>query len=91
MFVRTHSVAVSHMSRRRPRVPDTTGHVWRREVACGVDPEGALVRAVAELPVRAGHVWSIGIGHDDECPSLVGGGMRGCSCEVVRLEARRAA
>jgi hypothetical protein len=77
---------------RRPRVPGTSSTVWRREVVCGVDPAGAVVRALAEFrPIRAGQVWSIGVCHDDGCPSLERGGMPACTCELVRLEARRAA
>lgn len=78
---------------RRPRIPGTSSSaVYRREVACGVDPAGAVVRALEEFrTVLAGQVWSIGVGHDDGCPSLTGGGMPACTCELVRLEARRAA
>jgi hypothetical protein len=83
-------VAVLPVSR-RPRVPGTSTDVYRRDVACGADPTSALVRALDNLPVHAGHVWSVGVGHDDECPSLVGGGMDACTCELVRVEARRAA
>lgn len=77
---------------RQPRVPGTSSNVWRREVACGVDPAGALVRALVELRAgRAGQVWSVGVAHDDGCPSLEQGGMPACTCELVWLEARRAA
>ena len=55
---------------RRPRVPGTTSSTWRREVACGIDPTAALVRALAELPASGGRVWSIGVRHDDGCGSL---------------------
>jgi len=77
---------------RRSRVPGTSSAVYRRDVACGVDPTAALLQAVSELrAARAGQVWDLGVSHDDGCPSLDGGGMAACSCEVVRLEARRAA
>jgi hypothetical protein len=76
----------------RQRVPGTTSNVWRREIACAGDPTGALVQALAEFrAVRAGHIWSIGVSHDNGCPALEGGGMFSCDCEVVHLEARRAA
>jgi hypothetical protein len=71
------------MSRRRD--------VYRRDVACGVDPRSALTRALLELPVSRGEVWTVGVGHDDGCPSLEGGGMPACTCEIVGVEARRAA
>jgi hypothetical protein len=77
---------------RRPRIPGTSSTTWRREIACGVDPTAALLRALDEFrQIRRGQVWSIGIAHDDGCPSLRGAGMPGCTCELVRLEARRAA
>jgi hypothetical protein len=77
---------------RRPRVPGTNSSTWRREVACGADPTRALVRALAEVrAIRAGEVWSVGIGHDDGCPAIDTGPMAACTCELVRLEARRAA
>ncbi len=77
---------------RRPRIPVTSGAVYRRDVACGVDPTAALLQAVSELrAARAGQVWDLGVSHDDGCPSLEGGGMPACTCEIVRLEARRAA
>jgi hypothetical protein len=61
-------------------------------IACGNDPARALIRALAEFrAIRAGEVWSIGVGHDDGCPSLNHGGMPACTCELVRLEAKRAA
>jgi hypothetical protein len=44
-----------------------------------------------EMPVRPGEVWDTGIGHDDGCLALKGHGLRSCSCEIVRLEARRVA
>ena len=77
---------------RRSRVPGTSSSVWRREVACGIDPAGALVRALAEFrAIRAGEVWRVGVGHDDGCPAIDVGPMAACTCELVRLEARRAA
>jgi hypothetical protein len=77
---------------RRPRIPGTTSAVYRREVACGVDPTIALLRALDEFhAIRAGQVWSLSVGHDDGCAALAGGGMPDCTCELVRLEARRAA
>jgi hypothetical protein len=80
------------VSSRRPRVPGTSSGVWRREIACGVDPTAALVRALSEFrEFRRGEVWSVGVGHDDGCPSLEAGGMPACTCELVRVEARRAA
>ena len=77
--------------RRRPRVPGTSSSVWRRDIACGVDPARAFVGVLADLPVHAGQVWSIAVRHDDGCPSIERGGMPACTCEIVRLEARRAA
>jgi hypothetical protein len=77
---------------RPPRIARTTSNLWRRDLACGIDPAGALSRALAELhAVRAGQVWSVGIGHDDGCPALSGRSMSSCTCELVRLDARRAA
>jgi hypothetical protein len=76
----------------RPRISGTSRPIWSREVACGADPAGAVVRALEEFrAVRVGQVWSVGVGHDEGCPALVGGGMAGCTCQLVRLEARRAA
>ena len=75
----------------RHRIPGTSASTWRRE-ACGTDPTAALVRALAEFrAIRAGEVWSVGVGHDDGCPAIERGGMPACTCELVRLEARRAA
>ena len=78
--------------RRRPRVPGTDSTIWRRDIACGIDPTDALVRALAEFrAMRRGEVWSVGVGHDDGCPAIDTGPMAACTCEIVRLEARRAA
>ena len=49
-----------------------------------------LLRALETVPIRDGQVWGLGVGHDDSCSSLDGGGMPACTCEIVRLEARRA-
>ena len=77
---------------RRPRVVGTHSPRYRCEVACGVDPTLALVRALTEFrAIRGGGVWNIGVAHDTGCPSLEQGGMPACTCELVRLEARRAA
>jgi hypothetical protein len=77
---------------RRPRIPGTTSTVYRREIATGGNPVRAMARALDEFrPVRAGQVWSLGVGHDEGCPALAGGGMVACTCELVTLEARRAA
>jgi len=77
---------------RFPRIPGTRSNVWRRDIACGGDPTGALVQALAEFrAVRAGHAWNVGIAHDEGCPALKAGGMSACTCEIVQLEARRAA
>jgi hypothetical protein len=66
--------------------------IWRREIVCGADPRSALARALLQLPVSGGEVWSIGVRHDDGCGSLEpGASMQVCSCEIVELEARRAA
>jgi len=78
------------MSRRR-RIPRTSSTTWRREIACGVDPAAALLRALDDFHPPRGEIWRIGVSHDDGCPSLRGAGMRACTCELVRLEARRAA
>jgi hypothetical protein len=78
--------------KRRPRVAGMTSNVWRREIATGVDPAGAVVGALAEFRgIRPGEFWRLSVAHDDGCPSLEGGGMPGCTCELVRLEVRRAA
>jgi hypothetical protein len=78
------------MSRRPPRIPGTSSPRYR-EIACGNAPELALIRALTEFrAIRAGEVWSVGVDHDDSCSSLDGGGMPACTCETVRLEARRA-
>jgi hypothetical protein len=74
-----------------PRSSDGShGAVWRREVACGGDPQRALVRALGSSPVRRGEIWSFVIHHDDGCPAFEHG-MNACSCEIVGLEARQAA
>jgi hypothetical protein len=65
--------------------------VYRREVATGLDPEAAIVRALRDLPLQAGELWDVGIGHDDECPSLASRRMDLCTCELVTLNARLAA
>jgi hypothetical protein len=78
--------------KRRPRIPGTTSATYRREIVCGIDPTAAPLQAVSELrDARAGQVWDLGVSHDDGCPSLKGGGMPACTCEIVGLEARRAA
>jgi hypothetical protein len=77
---------------RQPRIPGTTTKAWRCDVATGGDPTGALVRAIEEFrAIRRGHIWRLDISHDDGCAALAGRGMGACSCEVVRLEGRRAA
>lgn len=76
---------------RRPRIPGTAAAVWRREVACGGDPALAIVRALSDLPVGVEEFWRIGVGHDDGCPAVDTGPMTACTCEVLRLEARRMA
>jgi hypothetical protein len=76
---------------RRSRIPGTTS-VWRRDIATAGNPTSALVEALKELrAVRTGQVWSVGIGHDAACPSLKDGGIPACTCEIIWLEARRAA
>jgi hypothetical protein len=77
---------------RRPRVLGTAAAMWRREVACGIDPTRALVRALAEFrAIRpTGEVWIVGVGRDRNCPAIDTGPMAACTCELVRLEARRA-
>ena len=72
-------------------VPDSNELIWRREVVCGGNPRKALVRALAPSPIRNGEIWSFAIQHDVGCPSLNAGGMAACTCEIVGLEARRAA
>jgi hypothetical protein len=79
------------MSRRPRRIAGTSPSTWRREVACGIDPAGALARALVAMPHRAGEVWSIGVGHAADCPTLHQGAMWACTCELVELVARRAA
>lgn len=64
---------------------------WKREIATGGDPVGAVVEAWRRLPRRPGGVWTMGISHDDGCPALAGRSMLACTCEIVWLEARRAA
>jgi hypothetical protein len=77
---------------RRPRVPGTRSPRWRKEIACGNDPTLALVRALSDLPAAGAGVWSIAVHHDDGCPAFEQGGPMGsCSCELVEIEARRAA
>lgn len=79
--------------KRPPRVPGTHSNVlWRREVATGGDPAGAVLLTLAEFrAIRAGEAWRVGVAHDAGCPALTGGGLAACSCEIVVLEARRAA
>jgi hypothetical protein len=70
------------------------GQLWYVDVACGGDPARAVLRAVSEILERQsnrGEVWRLGSGHDDGCPAMEGEGMESCSCEIVQLEARRAA
>jgi hypothetical protein len=77
---------------RRSRVPGRRRPRYRREIACGNDPTAALAAAVLEPPVRPGTVWDLAVRHDDECPAFQrGGSMSACTCEIVELEARRAA
>jgi hypothetical protein len=77
---------------KRRRVPGTRSATWRREVACGGDPVGAVVAACGEFrPFRRGDEWSIDVAHDDSCPALDGAGMPACTCEIIQLAARRAA
>ena len=59
---------------------------WRRDVACGSDPVVALAHALRELPKPG--LWLTDVKHDEDCPA-VGKDMRACTCEIVRLEARR--
>jgi hypothetical protein len=73
--------------KRRPRVPGTWQ--WRLEVATGGDPIAALVRASRQMPRRPG-VWHVDVRHDAGCPASLDG-MSACTCEVVEVEARRAA
>jgi hypothetical protein len=75
------------------RIPGTRSSTsWRREIACGNDPVEALLAAVDELrQVGRGEVWRIGVAHDNGCPALDGAGMPACTCELIQLEARRAA
>lgn len=69
----------------------TTSGGWLRDVACGNDPEAAFLRAMAELPHDDGECWVVATKHDQGCPALERGEMRRCRCELVWLEARRAA
>lgn len=73
------------------RIPATSSSmpVWRREIACGHDPGAALAAAMKEAPIGAGQVWKLAAHHDGGCPSLEAAGMPACTCELVRLEARR--
>jgi hypothetical protein len=80
------------VSRRPHRIPGTSSNVWRREIATGIDPAGALVDALAEFRgIRPGEFWRLSVAHDADCPALEAGGMPDCTCEIVALEARRAA
>lgn len=73
------------------RVPGMSVNTWRREITTGTDPTRSLVQALTEFrAIRVGQVWTIGVGHDDDCPALEHG-MPACTCEIVHLEARRAA
>jgi hypothetical protein len=76
--------------RRRPRIPGTAGgRGFRVEVATGGDPVGALVRGMRALPVGRGELWDVAIRHDDGCPTLDGGTMLACTCEIVELRGVR--
>ena len=75
----------------RHRVPGTRAAAYRREIACGTNPTLALVRAIGELPLGARGVWSLGVSHDDGCPAMNNSAMSACTCEIVWLEAKRAA
>jgi hypothetical protein len=74
---------------RVPR-PSDERREWRREVATGGSPTSALIAALDESPIRAG-IWSVAVRHDDGCAAINGGSMAACTCELVMLEARRAA
>jgi hypothetical protein len=78
------------MSSRRQRLVGMRSSVWRRDIACGGNPQFSLVRALAALPIGRGEIWSIGVRHDAGCPAF-DHGMDRCSCEIVELEARKAA
>ena len=68
------------------------GDIWRREIFIGGRPVEALTAALTEddIPVRAGEIWDLGIGHDDGCPAMKYG-QHACDCEVVHLTATRLA
>lgn len=72
------------------RIPGTTSTpTWSLEIACGIDPAGALVRALEDAPVGAGEIWDIAVHHDAGCPATNGSSMPACTCELVRLDAAR--
>jgi len=81
------------VSRRRRRIPrSSSSPTFRRDIACGVDPVRALLRAIDEFhQLRPGELWAMSVAHDAGCPSTEGGVMRDCTCEIVELTARRAA
>lgn len=59
------------------------------EIACGTNPVVAVKRAAERLPIGAGEVWDLAVHHDADCPAIGKGPMRACTCEIVRLEAKR--
>jgi hypothetical protein len=68
------------------------GEVWSRDIVIGGRPVEALAAALTDddIPVGAGEVWDLGIGHDDGCPAAKHG-MHACDCEIVSLRATRLA
>ena len=74
--------------KRPPSIPATRSPLWRREIACGSNPAGALLKAIQESPVDNG-VWDLAVRHDDGCACTNGRSMSACTCELVQLEARR--
>lgn len=62
------------------------------DVATGGDPLRALLAAARALTGGETQLVTLGIGHDDGCPCVEAClPMPACTCEVVRLEARRIA
>lgn len=62
---------------------------WTREIVCGANPPRALRRAIEDLLAGTGQVWDFAVHHEDGCPALGSRSMAACTCELVRLEAKR--
>ena len=76
---------------RRQRVPGmkASERQWL-EIPTGGNPLMALIRG-HDLDIGRGQVVHVSIAHDAGCPCLRGRPMPFCTCELVRLQARKVA